>query len=171
VSITDGQIYVEPDLFYAGQRPAINVGMSVSRVGSAAQTKLMKKVAGRLKLDLAHYREFAAFAQFASDLDANTRATLQRGERMMEVLKQGQYEPMSVVDQVITIFAGTQGLWDKVPTDSITTLEPQLIKHVHDRYPELVLRLGQTLALEDADADALRVAISDFIDKQLAETK
>ncbi|MEI6499845.1 MAG: F0F1 ATP synthase subunit alpha [Armatimonadota bacterium] len=171
VSITDGQIYVEPDLFYAGQRPAINVGMSVSRVGSAAQTKIMKKVAGRLKLDLAHYREFAAFAQFASDLDANTRATLQRGERMMEVLKQGQYQPMSVVDQVITIFAGTQGLWDKVPTSAIEALEPQLIQHVHERYPELVQKLSQTLALEDADADALRVAISDFIDKQSAETK
>jgi F-type H+-transporting ATPase subunit alpha len=171
VSITDGQIYVEPDLFYGGQRPAINVGMSVSRVGSAAQTKLMKKVAGRLKLDLAHYREFAAFAQFASDLDANTRATLQRGERMMEVLKQGQYAPMSVVDQVITIFAGTQGLWDRVPTESITTLEPQLIKYVHERYPELTRRLDETLALSDEDAEGLKAAITDFIDKQQAETK
>ena len=171
VSITDGQIYLEPDLFYGGQRPAINVGMSVSRVGSAAQTPIMKKVAGRLKLDLAHYREFAAFAQFASDLDANTRATLSRGERMMEILKQGQYQPMSVVDQVITIFAGTQGLWDKVPTADIQDLEPQLIKHLHERYPELTAKLNQTLKLEDEDAEALRRAIGDFIDKQGAEKK
>lgn len=170
VSITDGQIYVEPDLFYAGQRPAINIGMSVSRVGSAAQTKIMKRVAGRLKLDLAHYREFAAFAQFASDLDANTRATLARGERMMEVLKQGQYQPMSVVDMVITIFAGTQGLWDQVPTDQIQTLEPQLIKFVHEAYPELAKRLSDNLNMDDADADALREAIEHFL-KQQTEQK
>ncbi|MGE5532458.1 MAG: F0F1 ATP synthase subunit alpha, partial [Bacteroidota bacterium] len=111
------------------------------------------------------------FAQFASDLDANTRATLSRGERMMEVLKQGQYAPMSVLDQVITIFAGTQGLWDRVPTESITTLEPKLIKYVHERYPELTRHLEETLALSDEDAEALRVAITDFIDKQQAETK
>ena len=171
VSITDGQIYLEPDLFYGGQRPAINVGMSVSRVGSAAQTKAMKTVAGRLKLDLAHYREFAAFAQFASDLDANTRATLQRGERMMEVLKQGQYQPMPVIDQVITIFAGTQGLWDRVAVDQIQPLEPKLIAHVHERYPELVQKLNQTLKLEDEDIEALRTAIGDFIDKQAATSK
>ena len=171
VSITDGQIYLEPDLFYGGQRPAINVGMSVSRVGSAAQTKAMKTVAGRLKLDLAHYREFAAFAQFASDLDANTRATLQRGERMMEVLKQGQYQPMPVIDQVITIFAGTQGLWDKVPTDQIQPLEPKLINYVHESYPALVQKLNQTLKIEDEDAEALRKAISEFLDKQAAESK
>lgn len=171
VSITDGQIYLEPDLFYGGQRPAINVGMSVSRVGSAAQTGLMKKVAGRLKLDLAHYREFAAFAQFASDLDANTRATLERGARMMEVLKQDQYQPMPVVDQVITIFAGTQGLWDQVPVDRIVVLEPQLIKSVHERYPELVRKLAETLKLADEDAEALKNAIQDFISRQGAEAK
>ena len=145
--------------------------MSVSRVGSAAQTKLMKKVAGWLKLDLAHYREFAAFAQFASDLDAKTRATLQRGERMMEVLKQGQYAPMTAVDQVITIFAGTQGLWDRVPTENITALEPQLIKYVHERYPDLERHLAESLSLSDEDAEALRAAIADFIDKQQAEKK
>lgn len=163
VSITDGQIYVEPDLFYAGQRPAINIGMSVSRVGSAAQTKIMKQVAGRLKLDLASYREFAAFAQFASDLDANTRATLARGGRMMELLKQNQYEPMSVVDQVITIYAGTQGLWDQVEVEDVHALAPQLIKFVHEAYPELVRRLNETLRLEDADGEALREAIQHFL--------
>ena len=170
VSITDGQIYVEPDLFYGGQRPAINIGMSVSRVGSAAQTKLMKQVAGRLKLDLAHYREFAAFAQFASDLDANTRATLSRGERMLQILKQDQYHPMSVVEQVITLFAGTQGLWDAAEVDQIEALEPRLIKFVHETYPELTRRLNETLRLEDADAEALREAIQHFLRDQ-AEKK
>ncbi|MCE5238088.1 F0F1 ATP synthase subunit alpha [bacterium] len=163
VSITDGQIYVEPDLFYAGQRPAINIGMSVSRVGSAAQTKIMKQVAGRLKLDLASYREFAAFAQFASDLDANTRATLARGGRMMELLKQNQYEPVSVVDQVITIYAGTQGLWDQVEVEEVHALAPQLVKFVHEAYPELVRRLTETLRLDDADGEALREAIQHFL--------
>ncbi len=170
VSITDGQIYVEPDLFYGGQRPAINIGMSVSRVGSAAQTKIMKQVAGRLKLDLAHYREFAAFAQFASDLDANTRATLARGERMMEVLKQGQYAPMSVVDQVITIFAGTQGLWDAVEASEIEALEPQLIDYVREAYPELARRLTESLQLGDGDAEALKEAIERFL-RQKSEQK
>lgn len=171
VSITDGQIYLEPDLFYGGQRPAINVGMSVSRVGSAAQTGLMKKVAGRLKLDLAHYREFAAFAQFASDLDAGTRATLQRGERMMEVLKQDQYAPMSVLDQVITIYAGTSGLWDRVEVDRIQDLEPQLIKYVHESYPELAHKLQEAAKPSDEDLEALRMAIEDFINKNTAEAK
>jgi F-type H+-transporting ATPase subunit alpha len=168
VSITDGQIYLEPDLFYGGQRPAVNIGMSVSRVGSAAQTKIMKRVAGRLKLDLAHYREFAAFAQFASDLDADTRATLSRGERMMEVLKQGQYQPMSVVDMVITIFAGTQGLWDTLPVADIHAAEPELIKFVAEHYPELVRKLNSLLAMDDDDAAALRDAIEHFL-RQRAE--
>ncbi len=163
VSITDGQIYLEPELFYGGQRPAINIGMSVSRVGSAAQTPLMKRVAGRLKLDLAHYREFAAFAQFASDLDAATQAILARGERMMEVLKQEQYHPMSVVDMVITIFAGTQGLWDRVAPEEIRSLEPELIRFVHEHYPELTRRLQETLRMEDEDAEALRKAIEHFL--------
>jgi F-type H+-transporting ATPase subunit alpha len=162
VSITDGQIYLEPDLFYGGQRPAVNVGMSVSRVGSAAQTGLIKKVAGRLKLDLAHYREFAAFAQFASDLDASTRAALSRGERMMQVLKQGQYQPMGVVEQTIAIFAGTQGLWDDVPPAEIGNFEPVLLSFVAERYPELVLKLRETLKLGDEEADELRHAIEDF---------
>ena len=170
VSITDGQIYLEPDLFYGGQRPAVNIGMSVSRVGSAAQTSMMKRVAGRLKLDLAHYREFAAFAQFASDLDAETRATLSRGERMMEILKQGQYEPMSVVDMVITIFAGTQGLWDSIPVTDIHALEPELIKFVGEHYPELVRKLNAALRMEDDDAQALREAIEHFL-RQHAEKK
>jgi F-type H+/Na+-transporting ATPase subunit alpha len=170
VSITDGQIYLEPDLFFAGQRPAVNIGMSVSRVGSAAQTGIMKKVAGRLKLDLAHYREFAAFAQFASDLDASTQAILSRGVRMMEVLKQDQYAPMHAVDQAIMIFAGTQGFWDPVAVDEIRGLEPRLLGFVHDRYPELTGRLMSSLKLSDEDAEALREALGDFF-KRLAEGK
>jgi len=166
VSITDGQIYLEPDLFYAGQRPAVNVGMSVSRVGSAAQTGIMKKVAGRLKLDLAHHREFAAFAQFASDLDAGTQAILSRGERMMEVLKQDQYAPLSAVDQAITIFAGTQGFWDRVAAGDIRRLEPELLEYVHTHYPELARRLTETLRLEDPDAEALRQALEAFFKEQ-----
>ncbi|MEN6304144.1 MAG: F0F1 ATP synthase subunit alpha [Armatimonadia bacterium] len=167
VSITDGQIYLEPDLFYGGQRPAINVGMSVSRVGSAAQTGLMKRVAGRLKLDLASYREYAAFAQFASDLDANTRATLQRGERMMQVLKQPQYAPMNVFDQVITIFAGTSGQWDRIEAERIPELEPQLIKYVREHYPEITRKLESAGKPSDDDLEALRVAIEDFINKHV----
>ncbi len=168
VSITDGQIYLEPDLFYAGQRPAVNVGMSVSRVGSAAQTGIMKRVAGRLKLDLAHYREFAAFAQFASDLDVSTQAILSRGERMMEVLKQDQYAPMSAVDQAITIFAGTQGFWDQVEVAAIRRLEPQLLEYIHSHYPELVRRLNETLRLDDPDAETLRQAMGDFFKQHAA---
>jgi F-type H+/Na+-transporting ATPase subunit alpha len=166
VSITDGQIYLEPDLFYGGQRPAINVGMSVSRVGSAAQTGVMKKVAGRLKLDLAHYREFAAFAQFASDLDANTQATLRRGARMMEVLKQGQYQPLHVVDQAIAIYAGTQGLWDDYEVEDIQKLEAQLLTFIQERYPELLHKLTETLKLEDESATALQGAFADFKKQQ-----
>lgn len=167
VSITDGQIYLEPDLFYGGQRPAINVGMSVSRVGSAAQTGLMKRVAGRLKLDLASYREYAAFAQFASDLDANTRATLQRGERMMQVLKQPQYAPMPVFDQVLSIYAGTSGQWDRVEPERIPELEPQLIKYVREHYPEITRKLEPGSKPSDDDLEALRAAIEDFINKHV----
>ena len=123
ISITDGQIYLETDLFYAGQRPAINAGLSVSRVGGAAQTKAMKSVAGQLRLDLAQYRELAAFAQFGSDLDKATLARLTRGERVMQVLKQGQYQPMTMEEQVVAIYCGVNGLLDDIPADKVGEFE------------------------------------------------
>src|SRR5690606_33352416 len=128
ISITDGQIYLEPDLFYAGIRPAINVGRSVSRVGGDAQVKAMRQVAGRLRLDLSQYRELAAFAQFGSDLDRATQAQLARGERMTEILKQEQYAPMPVEEQVAIIFAGVNGLLDDLATELIRPFEKALLE-------------------------------------------
>src|SRR5207248_3408352 len=126
ISITDGQIFVEADLFFAGVRPAINVGISVSRVGGSAQVKAMRKVAGRLRLDLAQYRELEAFAAFASDLDAATKRQLDRGARTVEVLKQGQYQPMAVEQQVMIIYAVTNGFLDDVPTPNVRAREPRI---------------------------------------------
>lgn len=162
ISITDGQIYLEPDLFFQGQRPAMNVGLSVSRVGSSAQTKMMRAVAKSLRLDLSEYREYAAFAQFAADLDAQTRAILERGDRMMEVLKQPQYQPMAVVDQVIMIFAGTRGHLDDVEVEEIGGLEPELLRYVHDRHPDIVSEMEKTGDLSDATAEKLAAAIEEF---------
>jgi len=161
ISITDGQIYLDPDLFHQGSRPAIEVGRSVSRVGSAAQTKMMKSVAGRLKLDLAAYQEYAAFAQFASDLDDETRAILDRGDRMVDVLKQGQYEPMSVVDQTIAIFAGTRGFYQDIDTDHVADLEPKIVQYVHDKYPQIVAVMESSLDLSDETAEQLSQAITE----------
>ncbi len=162
ISITDGQIYLEPELFYAGIRPAISVGLSVSRVGGSAQTKMMRAVAGRLKLDLASYREYRAFSQFASDLDETTRNILRRGDRMTEVLKQDQYVPMPPAEQVIAIFAGTHGFWDDVKLSAITDLEDQLLGFVHERYPEIENRLRTELQLDDELSAQLSAAIEDF---------
>jgi F-type H+/Na+-transporting ATPase subunit alpha len=162
ISITDGQIYVEPDLFYSGIRPAVNVGLSVSRVGSAAQTKMMKKVAGRLKLDLASYRDYAAFAQFASDLDAQTKAILARGDRMMQVLIQDQYAPMHVVDIVITIFAGTRGYLDDVAVPDVRRVVGEIIQYVHDTSQDLVAHMDEVRDLTDADMDALGKVIEAY---------
>ena len=128
ISITDGQIYLEADLFYAGVRPAVNVGLSVSRVGGSAQIKAMRQVAGKLRLDLAQYRELAAFAQFGSDLDRATQTQLARGQRMVEILKQGQYQPLPVEKQVVIIFAGTQGLLDDVPVDAVRRVRGVLLR-------------------------------------------
>src|SRR5512143_2597083 len=130
ISITDGQIFLETDLFYQGIRPAINVGLSVSRVGSAAQTKAMKKVAGSIKLELAQYREMAAFAQFGSDLDASTQKLLARGARLTELLKQPQYAPMPVEEQVASIFAGTQGFLDSVEVRDVNRYEAALLDSI-----------------------------------------
>jgi len=162
ISITDGQIYLEPELFYGGIRPAVSVGLSVSRVGGNAQTQMMRKVAGRLKLDLASYREYRAFSQFASDLDEATRKILSRGDRMTEVLKQDQYVPMPPARQVIAIFAGTHGYWDDVKLEAITKVEAQLLSFLHERYPELESRLRQQKELTDDLAEHLSVALDDF---------
>ncbi|HWL93725.1 MAG TPA: F0F1 ATP synthase subunit alpha [Phycisphaerae bacterium] len=153
ISITDGQIYLEPDLFFAGVRPAINVGISVSRVGGNAQIKAMKKIAGSLRLDLASYRELEAFAQLGTELDAATQRQLDRGARMVELLKQGQYRPFKVIDQVISIFAGSKGYLDDLPIASVGRFETELLKTVRDEYPEVYKDLDQRRELT-ADIDA-----------------
>ena len=137
ISITDGQVYLEPSLFFSGVRPAINVGLSVSRVGGAAQVKAMKQVAGRLKLELAQFRELAAFAQFGSDLDKGTQAQLERGARLVEILKQPQFEPRSLSQQVAILFAGTKGFLDKYPVEKLKEYEPQLLSFIASKYPEI----------------------------------
>ncbi len=149
ISITDGQIFLESDLFYSGVRPAINVGISVSRVGGNAQIKAMKKIAGTLRLDLAQFREMAAFAQFASDLDAATRAQLDRGQRLTELLKQGQYVPLPVERQVVIIYAGTQGYVDKLPVDSLKAYEQELYRHIDEKHPDLWKDIKEKRELTD----------------------
>lgn len=162
ISITDGQIYLESDLFYAGQRPAINVGLSVSRVGGAAQIKAMKQVAGRLRLDLAQYRELAAFAQFGSDLDKATQARLARGERMTELLKQGQYVPMPVEEQVAVLYVGVNGYLDDIEIDSVSRFEQEFLRYMRSLHPDI---LGDIKAKKELDEDLLKrlqKAIEDF---------
>ncbi|MBZ0130893.1 MAG: F0F1 ATP synthase subunit alpha, partial [Rhodobacteraceae bacterium] len=138
ISITDGQIFLETELFYQGIRPAVNTGLSVSRVGSSAQTKAMKSVAGSIKLELAQYREMAAFAQFGSDLDAATQALLNRGARLTELLKQPQYAPLTNAEQVIVIYAGTKGFLDKIGVDQVNRFEAGLLNHVRQNHPALL---------------------------------
>jgi F-type H+-transporting ATPase subunit alpha len=162
ISITDGQIFLETDLFYQGIRPAINVGLSVSRVGSSAQTKAMKKVAGSIKLELAQYREMAAFAQFGSDLDASTQKLLARGARLTELLKQGQFSPMPVEEQVASIYAGTQGFLDSVEVRDVTRYESALLSYLRSEKPEVLAKIRDTKALDDDTAKALRDALTDF---------
>jgi F-type H+-transporting ATPase subunit alpha len=162
ISITDGQIYLESDLFYAGVRPAINVGLSVSRVGGNAQTKAMKKVAGRLRLDLAQYRELAAFAQFGSDLDKATLAQLKRGEKMVELLKQGQYQPYSLWQQVIAIYAGTAGHLDDIKTEEVRKFEKALLKMMEERHSNIVQEIETTKTLSDELIRKLDEAIGAF---------
>jgi len=162
ISITDGQIYLESDLFYAGIRPAINVGISVSRVGSKAQIPAMKKVAGRLKLDLARYWELQAFAQFASDLDKITQAQLGRGARIVEVLKQPQYEPMPAEKQVMIIWVATNGYLDDLPIASIKRFEKEFYAFMDDKYPDVGLTIRRTGKFEDATEETLRRAAGEF---------
>ena len=162
ISITDGQIFLETDLFYSGVRPAINVGLSVSRVGGSAQIKGMKQVAGQLRLDLAQYREMAAFAQFGSDLDAATQAQLHRGERLVELLKQGQYKPLSVVQQIVSIFSGVRGLVDDIPVSSIQKFESGLINFMEDKYQALMNKIAEAKKLDDESESQLKAAIEEF---------
>jgi len=162
ISITDGQIYLEPDLFFAGVRPAINVGISVSRVGGNAQIKAMKKIAGSLRLDLASYRELEAFAQLGTDLDAATQQQLDRGARMVEVLKQGQYKPYHVADQILSIFAGAKGFLDDLPVTKVAGFEEELIKYFRDEVPELRNEIIQKQEIDkDLEAKILS-AMKDF---------
>jgi F-type H+-transporting ATPase subunit alpha len=162
ISITDGQIYLEPDLFFAGVRPAINVGISVSRVGGNAQRKAMKKVAGTLRLDLAAFRELEAFAQLGTELDPATQRQLDRGQRMVELLKQPQYQPYTVNEQIISIFAGTRGFLDDVPVREVLRFEAALIKHVRDEHPEILDDLERTKDLSNDLADKIGQVIRDF---------
>jgi F-type H+-transporting ATPase subunit alpha len=162
ISITDGQIFLETDLFYQGIRPAINVGLSVSRVGSAAQTKAMKKVAGSIKLELAQYREMAAFAQFGSDLDASTQKLLARGARLTELLKQPQYAPMPVEEQVASIFAGTQGFLDAVDTKDVVRYEAAMLSFLRSDKPKILAKIRDTKTLDDDTAAALKDALAEF---------
>ena len=155
ISITDGQIYLEADLFYSGVRPAINVGLSVSRVGGNAQTKAMKKVAGRLRLDLAQYRELVAFTQFGSELDKATQAQLTRGERMVEVLKQGQYQPMSLAHQVAIIYVGGQGHLDALPKEQVKAFEDVFHKRLEEQFPDVVHEIEKTQDLSETIAKRL----------------
>jgi len=162
ISITDGQIFLESDLFFAGIRPAINVGISVSRVGGKAQTKAMKKIAGRLRLDLAQYRELAAFAQFGSDLDKATQAQLTRGERMVELLKQGQYQPLPVERQVAIIYAGTNGYLDDLPVTSVRDFEHGLYEYLDKQYADLMHDLRSKYELTDPIEARLKKGIEAF---------
>ena len=162
ISITDGQIYLEAELFYAGVRPAVNAGLSVSRVGGAAQIKAMRQVAGRLRLELANYRSLAAFAQFGSDLDESTRAQIERGARLTEILKQGQYEPMPVEEQVVIIWAATNGQVDNVPVDEVREFEAQFLEYMRTAKADLLQTIRDEKALSDETIEQLKAAASDF---------
>ncbi|CAD8078140.1 unnamed protein product [Paramecium sonneborni] len=163
ISITDGQIFLETELFFKGIRPAINVGLSVSRVGSAAQIKAMKTVAGRLKLELAQYREVAAFAQFGSDLDAATQQLLNRGAQLTELLKQKQYVPMCAEEQVCVIYAGVRGFLDKVQTSEIAKFEEKFLNHLRTNYPAMLERIRSTGELSKQDDAELKSILEVFI--------
>jgi F-type H+-transporting ATPase subunit alpha len=162
ISITDGQIYLETDLFNAGIRPAINPGLSVSRVGGAAQTKIVKKLGGGVRLALAQYRELAAFAQFASDLDEATRKQLERGQRVTELMKQKQYSPMSVAEMALSLFAVDRGYLDDVPLNQIGHFEAELLAHARSRQGELLDRINATGDYNDEIETGLKKTVEDF---------
>jgi F-type H+-transporting ATPase subunit alpha len=162
ISITDGQIFLESDLFYAGQRPALNVGISVSRVGGDAQTKAMKQVAGQLRLELAQFRSLAAFAQFGSDLDAATRQQLERGLRLTEILKQPQYQPQSLEDQVISIYALTKGFARSIPVDRVSGYVKDLLQFMHSNYPAIGQAIANEKVISEETDTALWAAVEEF---------
>ena len=162
ISITDGQIFLETELFFSGIRPAINVGLSVSRVGSAAQTKAMKKVAGKIKLELAQYREMAAFSQFASDLDASTKQLLARGERLTELLKQDQYVPMSVADQVLSIYAGVRGFLDKIETSKISEFQVKFLEGLRSDHADIFDEINNTGNFSDESDQKIEAYLEKF---------
>ena len=164
ISITDGQIFLETDLFFQGIRPAVNVGLSVSRVGSAAQTKAMKKVAGSIKGELAQYREMAAFSQFGSDLDASTQKLLARGERLTELLKQGQFSPLATEEQVILLYAGVNGYMDTIEVNQISDFEDQLMETIKKDYANILDDIRSSNTLSDASEDLLKKALDSFSD-------
>jgi F-type H+-transporting ATPase subunit alpha len=171
ISITDGQIFLESSLFYSGIKPAINVGISVSRVGGNAQIKGMKKVAGRLRLDLAQYREMAAFAQFGSELDAATQAQLARGERMVEALKQDQYQPLPVERQIVTIYAGTKGFFDPIPVARLREFETGLLDFIETNYNEIYRDIKEHKEITPEIDSKLRECFADFTEKFSAPPK
>ena len=162
ISITDGQIFLETDLFYAGVRPAVNVGISVSRVGGSAQIRAMKQVAGSLRLDLAQYREMAAFAQFGSDLDPTTQRLLARGTRLVELLKQGQYQPLSVERQIVIIYAGTNGFVDHLPESALKKYEVELYRFIENRYPDIFTDIRTKRDLTDDLKGRINAALKEF---------
>ncbi len=162
ISITDGQVYLEPNLFNAGIRPAINVGLSVSRVGGAAQIKAMKQVAGTMRLDLAQYRELAAFAQFGSDLDKATKQKLDRGARLVELLKQPQYQPMPVEQQVASMYAATRGLMDDVPVLTIRKFEAEMLDFLKNSKADILNDIKTKKALDADIEDRLKAAVAEF---------
>tara|TARA_R110000822_G_scaffold114809_4_gene246507 strand:- start:148 stop:954 length:807 start_codon:yes stop_codon:yes gene_type:complete len=162
ISITDGQIFLETDLFYQGIRPAVNVGLSVSRVGSAAQTKAMKQVAGKMKGELAQYREMAAFAQFGSDLDAATQKLLSRGQRLTELLKQPQFSPLSMEEQVCAIYAGTRGYLDGIAIGDIKRFEADLLRHLHAEHASLMAAIRDEKKVSDESEAKLKGVLDKF---------
>jgi F-type H+-transporting ATPase subunit alpha len=162
ISITDGQIYLETNLFYAGIRPAINVGLSVSRVGGDAQVKAMRQVAGRLRLEMANFRELAAFAQFGSDLDKSTQQQLNRGLHLQEILKQPQYQPLSLENEVILLFAGTSGYADNIPLDRMGEWKAALLRYMETSQPEIGRDISEKKVITEENMAALRQAIETF---------
>ena len=162
ISITDGQIFLETELFYKGIRPAVNVGLSVSRVGSAAQIKAMKQVAGSIKLELAQYREMAAFAQFASDLDPATQQLLNRGARLTELLKQPQFSPMSTEEEVISIYAGVRGYLDKLPIGDVGRFEKSLLSEIRGKHPEILTAIVTEKAISKGTEEKLKAVLDAF---------
>jgi proton translocating ATP synthase F1 alpha subunit len=163
ISITDGQIFLETELFYKGIKPAVNVGLSVSRVGSAAQTKAMKQVAGTIKLDLAQFRELEAFAQFGSDLDTATQKLLDRGRKLTELLKQNQYSPMGFEEQVASIYVGVKGYLDKVPVKEVVKFEKEFLRKLYNANPEILASIKQEQKITDSNEVALKKFIEEFL--------